>query len=191
MDETKFMSDFLKTRFKERATKAGATVLEVADLTEAARTIARMVREKGGEGDGLIVATPDLREDTVFAGEFATPLHPATDEVTVAGSAAGVSPGRFGIAETGSVIYAANDRLDRLVAMLSPVHFALLYADKIIADLEIAGEKVKELQMEQGKRYVSFVTGPSRTADIERVLTIGVQGPKELFIVLINGESEK
>lgn len=181
------MSDFLKNRFKDRATKSGATVLEVADLPEAARTIAQVVSDKGG---GLIVATPDLREQAIFTREFASPLHPATDEVTVAGSVAGVSPGRFGIAETGSVVYAANDRLDRLVAMLSPVHFALLYATNIIADLEIAGEKVKQLQMQEGKRYISFVTGPSRTADIERVLTIGVQGPKELFIVLINGESE-
>ena len=181
------MSDFLKNRFKDRATKAGAKVLEVAGLPEAARAIAQVINDKGG---GLVVATPDLREEAVFAGEFTNPLQPATDERTVAWSTAGVSPGRFGIAETGSVVYAANDRMDRLVAMLSPVHFALLYADKIVADLVEAGVKIKDLQMEEGKRYVSFVTGPSRTADIERVLTIGVQGPKELYIVLINGESE-
>ncbi|MDB5081647.1 MAG: Lactate utilization protein [Chloroflexi bacterium] len=182
------MQDFLRNRFKERAVKAGATVLEVSDLTQAARTIARVIGEKGG---GMIVATPDLLNEPIFSKEFDQPLHPATDELTVAGSAAGVSPGSFGIAETGSVVYAANDRLDRLVAMLSPIHFALLYAGDIAPDLEVAGGKLKDLQMNQGKRYVSFVTGPSRTADIERVLTIGVQGPKELFIVLIDGESEK
>jgi L-lactate dehydrogenase complex protein LldG len=177
------MQDFLRNRFKERAVKAGATVLEVDNLAQAGRTIAQVVSDKGG---GRVVATPDLREKPEFSQEFDSPLHPATDEVTIAGSAAGISPGQFGIAETGSVVYAANDRLERLVAMLSPVHFALLYADSITPDLEVAGDKLKELQMQEGRRYVSFVTGPSRTADIERVLTIGVQGPKELFIVLIN-----
>jgi L-lactate dehydrogenase complex protein LldG len=181
------MQEFYRNRFKERAVKAGATVLEVTGLSQAARTIAQLVSDKGG---GRIVATPDLRNQPDFSNEFAEPLHPATDEATIAGSTAGISPGHFGIAETGSVVYADNDRLERLVAMLSPVHFALLYADSITPDLEVAGDKIKELQMQEGRRYISCVTGPSRTADIERVLTIGVQGPKELFIVLIDRESE-
>ena len=105
-----------------------------------------------------------------------------------------LGPGRAdlleGIAETGSIVYAANARLDRLVAMFSPIHFAMLYAENIVPDLEVAGGKIRELQVQEGRKYVSFVTGPSRTADIERVLTIGVQGPKELYIVLINGETE-
>jgi L-lactate dehydrogenase complex protein LldG len=74
--------------------------------------------------------------------------------------------------------------------MFSPIHFALVYAENIVPDLVVAGGKIRELQVQEGRKYVSFVTGPSRTADIERVLTIGVQGPKELYIVLINGETE-
>src|SRR5689334_13968237 len=135
------MSDFYKNRFKDRATKAGAAVIEVADLPEAGRAIAKLVIEWGG---GVVVATPELREEAAFTGEFAEPLSPAIDERQVAASVAGVSPGRFGVAETGSVVYAANDRLDRLVAMFTPIHFALLYADKIVENLEVAGGKLRE-----------------------------------------------
>lgn len=185
MSETKLTDNFLKIRFVERATKAGATVLEVDGLTGAARAIAETVKDKG---EGVLVATPDLLDERILTSVL--PLQPAKDEFTVAGSVAGVSPGRFGIAETGSIVYAANARLDRLVAMLSPVHFALVYAENIVPDLEVAGGRIRELQVQEGCKYVSFVTGPSRTADIERVLTIGVQGPKELYVVLINGASE-
>lgn len=186
MSETNISNNFLKTRFVERATKAGATVLEVVGLAGAARAIAETVKDKG---EGILVATPDLLSERIMTSIL--PLQPARDEFTVAGAVAGVSPGRFGVAETGSIVYAANARLDRLVAMLSPIHFALVYAENIVPDLEVAGGRVRELQVQEGCKYVSFVTGPSRTADIERVLTIGVQGPKELYIVLINGETEK
>lgn len=185
MSETKTIPNFLKTRFVERATKAGATVLQAGNVTEAARLIAQTLRDKG---EGILVATPDLLAEPEMTDVL--PLQPAGDELRVAGSVAGVSPGRFGIAETGTVVYAANARLDRLIAMLAPVHFALLYAENIVPDLEVAGGRIRELQMQEGRKYVSFVTGPSRTADIERVLTIGVQGPKELYIVLIDGERE-
>jgi L-lactate dehydrogenase complex protein LldG len=185
MSETNLTNNFLKTRFVERATKAGATVLEVNGLTGAAQAIAETVKTKG---EGPLVATPDLLEEPGLTGLL--PLEPAVDEFKVAGSVAGVSPGSFGIAETGSIVYAANARLDRLVAMFSPIHFALVYAENIVPDLVVAGGKIRELQVQEGRKYVSFVTGPSRTADIERVLTIGVQGPKELYIVLINGETE-
>lgn len=185
MSETKLTANFLKTRFVERATKAGAAVLEVNDLAGAARIIAETVKSLG---EGPLVATPDLLAEPEMTGIL--PLEPAVDEFKVAGSVAGISPGSFGVAETGSVVYAANLRIDRLVAMFSPVHFALLYAKNIVPDLVVAGGKIRELQVQEGHKYVSFVTGPSRTADIERVLTIGVQGPKELYIVLINGETE-
>src|SRR5689334_17901519 len=107
MSEIKQTNNFLKTRFVERATKAGATVLEADGLAGAAQVIAATVKDKG---EGILVATPDLLEEPILTGVL--PLQPAKDEITVAGSVAGVSPGRFGIAETGSIVYAASARLD-------------------------------------------------------------------------------
>jgi L-lactate dehydrogenase complex protein LldG len=54
-----------------------------------------------------------------------------------------------------------------------------------VPTLDEMGRTLSQLSRE-GTRYVSLITGPSRTADIERVLTIGVQGPKVMHIVILN-----
>ena len=71
--------------------------------------------------------------------------------------------------------------------MLADSAFAILSANKIVPGLDEIGAILAQLSAE-GQRYLSLVTGPSRTADIERVLTIGVQGPKALHIILIAAE---
>lgn len=170
-------------QFKARAEKIGAQVLEAENLDEAAALIFQTVKAKGG---GTVVVPPSLLNHPDFQAAFGDDLREATALEVITGATAGISQGEFGICETGSVVYAVNDLLEREVAMLSAIHFALLNADSLVPDLDTAGARLKVLQMEEGRRYVSFVTGPSRTADIERVITIGVQGPKELFIILIN-----
>ena len=55
--------------------------------------------------------------------------------------------------------------------------------------IPVAGQGLREQQTQGRASYVSFITGPSRTADIERVSAIGVHGPLELHIVLIGGRS--
>ncbi len=94
---------------------------------------------------------------------------------------------RAGVAETGSVILADDAMSPRLAGMLADVCVALLPAPAILRDLDAAGAAIADLDR-AGHRYVSMVTGPSRTADIERVLTIGVQGPRALHIIVLTGE---
>jgi L-lactate dehydrogenase complex protein LldG len=101
---------------------------------------------------------------------------------------AGVVLARGGIAETGSIALAYDGLAPRLLSMLSEVCVALLPASAIVPSLDEAGALLAELER-AGHRYVSLVTGPSRTADIERVLTIGVQGPKALHIIVLTEET--
>ncbi|HET9019999.1 MAG TPA: LUD domain-containing protein, partial [Acetobacteraceae bacterium] len=89
-----------------------------------------------------------------------------------------------GVAETGSLLLTDNGLAPRLLSMLADYSIALLDAGSILPDLDAAGELMTRLERE-GHRYQSLVTGPSRTADIERVLTIGVQGPKTLSIIVV------
>lgn len=97
----------------------------------------------------------------------------------------GVSDVDFGVANTGTLAQAA-DRVElRLVSSLPPIHVAIVSADRIVADL---GALFGRLSPAQG-RYLALITGPSRTADIERVLTIGVHGPGRLVIVVV-GEQQ-
>jgi L-lactate dehydrogenase complex protein LldG len=107
----------------------------------------------------------------------------------VADADLGVSTALLGVAETGSLLMGSNAQEDRLVGMLSRTHVVLLDGKTIVPSLNDAASAFRRLTSPgpEQLRYVGFVSGPSRTADIERVLTIGVQGPKALHIVVIEG----
>jgi L-lactate dehydrogenase complex protein LldG len=70
----------------------------------------------------------------------------------------------------------------RLVSTLPPIHVAVLGTERILEDLGAVLQRLRPDQL----NYISFITGPSRTADIERVLTIGVHGPARLIIVAVD-----
>ena len=76
--------------------------------------------------------------------------------------------------------------------MLTLTHFVLVSEDKLVPMLDDAAGML--LRLARGgadqRHYMSFVTGPSRTADIERTLTIGVQGPKTLCVIIVANEEE-
>lgn len=98
----------------------------------------------------------------------------------------GISAVEFGIAETGSVCQDAYAIEDRMVSTLPPVHIAFLNSNYILPSIESAVD-VFSTVFERG--YLSLITGPSRTADIERVLTIGVHGPSRLVIIAVDEEA--
>ena len=103
------------------------------------------------------------------------------------GGAVGVVRAAKGIAQTGTCIVVTDDEALRLETMLPEVSVILLNSADILPDLPSAAPFLRAEQTQGRASYVSFITGPSRTADIERVSAIGVHGPLELHIVLIGG----
>ena len=99
----------------------------------------------------------------------------------------GVARAAKGIAQTGTCVVVADDEALRLETMLPEVSVILLNRADILPDLPSAAPFLRAEQTQGRASYVSFITGPSRTADIERVSAIGVHGPLELHIVLIGG----
>lgn len=99
-----------------------------------------------------------------------------------------ISYARAGIASTGTLLLDLTEPAERGATGLVPVHAVFLRASAIVSDLNAIKEELAGLLGGNGTTYNSLTTGPSRTADIERVLTIGVHGPKELHILLLEGE---
>ena len=95
-----------------------------------------------------------------------------------------LTPVDFGAAATGSLVLDSSSEDLRLATMLSEVHVAVLDTGNIRPDLESLEPELTGL-MAGGPNYLAFITGASRTADIERVLTIGVHGPAELHVILV------
>ncbi len=102
----------------------------------------------------------------------------------------GITGANVGIAETGSLVIVSNEGNGRLVSTLPPVHVAVMGVEKIVETMEDATSVLRVLSRsgtgQQVTTYISYITGPSRTADIELSLTIGVHGPKEVHIILLD-----
>lgn len=107
----------------------------------------------------------------------------------------GISGANLAIAETGSLAIVSNEGNARLVTSLPPVHIAVVTAEKFVETLEQAATLIKALVLASSglklTAYVSFITGTSRTTDIEKQLVTGVHGPEELHIIILdNGRLE-
>ena len=91
----------------------------------------------------------------------------------------------FAVAETGSVAVALP-REERGRCLLAERLWLLVSTTDLVPTLDVALERIEAL-VRTGTPYVTLMTGPSRTADIERALTVGVHGPRELHVVLVDG----
>jgi len=107
----------------------------------------------------------------------------------------GISGANMAIAETGTLVLVTNEGNADLTTTLPPVHIALFGIDKIVATLDDAVAVLRMLPRSATGQiissYVNWITGPSRSADIEQSLTIGVHGPGELHCVILDNGREK
>jgi L-lactate dehydrogenase complex protein LldG len=101
----------------------------------------------------------------------------------------GLTGANFALADTGTLVLESTAEDIRLASTLPERHFVLLDPVKILANGREAVPVLRALHQRDPRNYIAYITGPSRTADIERVLTIGVHGPVELHILLVPGLS--
>jgi L-lactate dehydrogenase complex protein LldG len=89
------------------------------------------------------------------------------------------------IARTGSILLSSANQSGRTVSVYAPIHICIATTKQLVYDIK---DGLKQLQEKYGKQLPSFIslaTGPSRTADIEKTLVVGVHGPKEVFCFLV------
>lgn len=91
---------------------------------------------------------------------------------------------QHGIAETGTLVLDSVSEEARLATMLSEIHVAVLPKARIVPTAESIADTLRRY-LARTPNYLAFITGASRTADIERVLALGVHGPLELHILLV------
>jgi L-lactate dehydrogenase complex protein LldG len=132
---------------------------------------------------------PDLGEHFARKATAVGAIVTSAADADAARAAAGhdegdrITEGLFAVAETGSVAVALP-RPERGDALLSERLWLLVPARDLVPTLDDALARIDAL-VRAGRPYVTLMTGPSRTADIERALTVGVHGPRELHVVLV------
>jgi len=94
----------------------------------------------------------------------------------------GINQMQWALADTGTLAGNSSAIEERLVSSLSTIHIALVPTSGILSDMPALLSRLHP----DDSAYIAMITGPSRTADIERVLTIGVHGPERLVIVFVD-----
>ncbi|HZU14808.1 MAG TPA: LUD domain-containing protein [Chloroflexota bacterium] len=157
----------LVARFVAQAEAVGARVMMVA----AGELVGAL--EDAAEGAHGLGVTTEVRRHW--------PLSRAIERRGGEWPEVAVSLSPLGIAAAGSVVVAERTYRDRLLCLLCVRHIVILHHVDLVEDTAAA---MPWLGAHPEHRYVTFVTGPSRTSDIERILSVGVHGPRELVILL-------
>ena len=91
------------------------------------------------------------------------------------------------VARTGSILLSSEGQSGRTVSVYAPVHICIAYTSQLVFDIKDGLQLLKTKYKGNLPSLISLATGPSRTADIEKTLVVGVHGPKEVFCFLIEG----
>lgn len=183
----------LVAAFTREAEAAGATVA-AAENAAAAREQIRRWLEAAQARQVVFAATPlvaqlRLSEISNLKSQISV-VSAAEGEAQrrelLLGADAGISDADYGLADTGTLVLRATPEQGRLVSLLPPVHIAVLSRARILPDLAACFRALDVRVESQKTSLLTLITGPSRTADIEQTLTVGVHGPGTLYILLLD-----
>jgi L-lactate dehydrogenase complex protein LldG len=110
--------------------------------------------------------------------DFSNTINLPTCDVSVTGC-------EFLVARTGTIVMSAAQQSGRTVSVYAPVHICIAYTNQLVYDIKDALQLMKEKYAGNIPSLITFASGPSRTADIEKTLVTGVHGPKEVYCFLV------
>jgi L-lactate dehydrogenase complex protein LldG len=91
------------------------------------------------------------------------------------------------VARTGSIVMSSAQSSGRNTSVYAPIHICIAFTKQVVVDIKDALQLVRDKYGNNIPSLITFATGPSRTADIEKTLVVGVHGPKEVFCFLVEG----
>ena len=170
------MPDDLVAHFKTRALKLSSDVLETDDKKNVPELLANYLREKSLPMSG--VCWPELAALPWLAAGLEIPSRPATND-----DAVGVTSAFCAIAETGTLMMLGSANTPATTSLLPETHVAIVDPKRIVATMEDAWELMRK-EVGLPPRAVNFISGPSRTADIEQTVTLGAHGPYRVLLII-------
>jgi L-lactate dehydrogenase complex protein LldG len=176
----------LMAAFEAQAARVGTTVHRVAPAL-APRVVLEILRDAECRTAALADVVPQRATHVEALSRAGVALVPTTTLWPTKRADAGISFATLGVAETGSVLLQSTGE-DRRVELCVDRHLVLLQAVTVVRTLDTAFAALREIG-KHAPAYASLVTGPSRSADIERQITIGVHGPRALHILLLEGSA--
>jgi len=112
---------------------------------------------------------------------------PKLNQSTLSECDASITTCEYLIARTGSIVMTSAQQSGRTISAYAPVHICIAYINQLVYDTRDALKLIKTKYGKSLPSFITFAAGPSRTADIEKTLVVGVHGPKEVYVFLIDG----
>jgi L-lactate dehydrogenase complex protein LldG len=158
----------------------------VRDEFEAAAALGRLIEHKNLRR--IAVSDSSLVQRVLSNVEHDAELFEAASPPVLFNCDAGITSAQWAIAETGTLVLESAKERHRLASLVPPLHIAIIEAARIRQTMAEVLRAINEDGPESLSRTVTFITGPSRTSDIELTLAIGVHGPAELQVIVIDAK---
>jgi len=185
--ETEAVRESLTRQFLTEVEKVNGNTETAADDLGIEQYIIRLIKDK------------NLRTFSIWESEYLKALNlkqklkdgglkliTAKNKNRVSMSDIGITEADYAISDTGTMVLLTDKNQPRSISLLPPIHLAVVKKENIVRDIHdlfiILKDNLNQTQ-ELGS-CMTFITGPSRTADIELNLTLGVHGPKELYVII-------
>jgi L-lactate dehydrogenase complex protein LldG len=171
--------------FRERAESVGVHCTVAQNEHEAGRALNAIVNDlrRSSKANRIAVSDAPLLAELTRG---ITELEICPSPTDLFGYDVGITSAQRAIAETGTLILELEQERHRLISLLPPIHVALVRSSDICLTIADALKQLRGDGQRAMSRAITFITGPSRTADIELTLTVGVHGPKELYVIVID-----
>jgi L-lactate dehydrogenase complex protein LldG len=167
----------LAARFKAKAEALASTVAEVAALADVPAAAAAYLRSGGLRMSGVVVG--DLANLDWKAAGLSLETRRAADQ-----DAVGITGAFCAIAETGTLMLVSGAGSAASASLVPETHIAVVPLSRIVTYME-DGFSLARAELGELPRAVNFISGPSRTADIEQTVAMGAHGPYRVHIILV------
>ena len=167
--------------FTDMATKASASVVRLADYAAVPEAVAEYLRQNNFPASLRMGDDPRLA-----AADFGATALEVSTGASQGNDLNALSHAEGGIAETGTLMFVSSPANPTSLNFLPENHIAVVAAADVVGDMEALWGTIRSREGKgQMPRSVNFVTGPSRSADIEQTLLLGAHGPRALHIIVV------
>ncbi|TDW99484.1 LutC/YkgG family protein [Dinghuibacter silviterrae] len=167
----------LEVKFAEEFSALQGKFLYCAGREELLEGLRSLIQVRGWKETKVVCKEEGLRD-------LVSPLRLVyTDSVQEA--AAGITGCEYLVARTGSILMSSAQSSGRTTSVYVPVHLCIAYVDQLVYDIKEGIQRIKEKYPDRLPSLITLASGPSRTADIEKTLVVGIHGPKEVFVFLV------
>jgi L-lactate dehydrogenase complex protein LldG len=166
----------LEIMFAEEFTKIQGQFAFCLDENDLERQVSQLIKER--------------EWDKIFCSEHKWNRQ-FSNTINLPGCDASITGCEYLVARTGSIVMSAAQQRGRTASVYAPIHICIAYTNQLVYNIQDA------LQLLQGKyadnlpSLLTFASGPSRTADIEKTLVTGVHGPKEVYLFLVESPAKQ